>query len=492
MYFDDKKRLSTYRDMPFYTGLLQRFVDTGIAEMRDSGDALNVYLCQVMADPMVRLQALGSEVGKAIFLNVMLRLVYDVIDKMKFKAQMAQSDLKQMGEASEWSERKKVDGWQGLVDTLDMKYGDYGFDKNFYIRTFSQQGRVVEDKTTWEKMIHDWEDALKRKQQQEIDKAIKQQDQKTKDKLQRYSSDIPQYLEKKRIDLDDFIQSWGMMNGSWDTTQFERLLAVVRLQRQYPQITRITNRMGRMANDEGDCWMSLVQGNTQKIEHSSRSDIEGVTVGNDLGAIMPTEMAYASDDELEDVFFKRYLGRGLQMFRYKSEIMKPTKQLNKMRMIRRGPMIVCVDTSKSMIGRPEKIAHSVLLRILSIAHEQRRQCFLIGFSVQINPIDIGTNPNAALDFFSHNNTGNTDAQRMMEKTFSLLDTNERYMNADVLWITDFRIPLPHSPLLNKQQSYRTAGTCFYGLQIGVSALVRDWRTFFDEIEQISYTPSRMH
>lgn len=492
MYFDDKKRLSTYRDMPFYQGILQRFLDTGIAEMHDNGDALNVYLCQVMSDPMIRIQALGSEVGKAIFLNVMLRLVFDVVDKMKFKAQMAQGDLKKMGEAAEWSERKKNDGWQGLVDTLGAKYGEFGFDKNFYMRTFSQKGRLAEDKTTWEKMIHDWLDAMSRKQQKDIEWTIRQKDKNTKEKLQRYSADIPQYLEKKKIDKDEFLQGWGMMNGSWDTTQFERLLSIVRLQRQYPQIVRITNKMGRIANDDGDCWMSLTQGNTQKIEHSSRSDIEGVTVGNDLEAMMPTEMAYASDDDLEDMFLKRYIGRELQMFRYKSEIMKPTKHFNKTRMIRRGPMIVCVDTSKSMIGRPETIAHSVLLRIMAIAHEQRRQCFLIGFSVLINPIDVGANPNALLNFFGHSNTGNTDAVRMMEKTFSLLDSNRRYMNADVIWITDFRIPLPNDSLLHKHQSCRTAGTCFYGLQIGISALVKDWHPYFDEIEQISYTPSRTY
>lgn len=316
MYFNDEKRLTTFRDIPFYKGLLQRFVDTGISEMRDDGDALNVYLCQVMSDPMVRLQALGSEVGKAIFLNVMLRLVYDIHDKVKFKAQMAQSDLKQMGEAAEWSERKKNDGWQGLVDTLGMKYGDYGFDKNFYTRSFSKEEKAQKDNATWEKMIQDWEDALKRKLQSEIEKSIKQQDQKTKEKLQRYSNDIPQYLEQKKIDINEFLQGWGMMNGSWDTSQFERLLAVVRLQSRYPQIVRIANRMGRIASDEGDSWMSLAQGNTQLIEHSSHSDIQGVTIGNDLGAIMPTEMAYASDEELEDVFFKRYIGSNLQQISY--------------------------------------------------------------------------------------------------------------------------------------------------------------------------------
>lgn len=41
-----------------------------------------------------------------------------------------------------------------------------------------------------------------------------------------------------------------------------------------------------------------------------------------------------------------------------------------------------------MTGVPERVAHSTLIRLLEIADRQKRDCFLIAFSVSIQPIDV--------------------------------------------------------------------------------------------------------
>lgn len=492
MYFDDSKRLSLFRDVPFYVGTLRRYVKTGIAEILDSDDALDVYLANVMNDPYVKVQVLGDDIGAAIFMNVMMRFIYDVVDKMKFKSQMVQSDIRLMGEALQWSERKKQDGWQALVFMIDGKYGKFGFDKNFYLKAFNESERLKDDKVTWEKMIYDWEQAIKQKVRHDVSASIDSMKKATEKKLNDYMTSVPEYIKKEKINKEEFIQAWGMMNGAWNTSDFQRLLKVVRMQQQYPQIIKISNKMGRISSDEGRQWMSLLQGTTQKIEYSSHSDILGVTLGDDINAMMPMEMACASDEDMENIFLKRLVSHQLQVFRYKSEIMKPSRQLSPNRMIRRGPMIVCIDTSSSMIGMPEKISRSALLRILTIAHQQQRLCYLIGFSVSINPIDVGSNPSAALAFFSHNTSGETNARKMLEKTFELLESNERYLNADILWVSDFRIPIADKVQLMKIQQYRTDGTCFYGLQIGISKKVEAWKPYFDEIERIEYISGRTY
>ena len=53
-----------------------------------------------------------------------------------------------------------------------------------------------------------------------------------------------------------------------------------------------------------------------------------------------------------------------------------------------------------MVGKPEKIAYSLLIKILEIADRQRRDCFLIAFSVSINPIDVRRERARLLEFFS--------------------------------------------------------------------------------------------
>ena len=51
-------------------------------------------------------------------------------------------------------------------------------------------------------------------------------------------------------------------------------------------------------------------------------------------------------------------------------------------------MIVCLDTSGSMTGKPERMANSLLIKLIEIAELQNRECFLITFSVSTKTIDI--------------------------------------------------------------------------------------------------------
>ena len=80
--------------------------------------------------------------------------------------------------------------------------------------------------------------------------------------------------------------------------------------------------------------------------------------------------------------------------------MQPARRIETKPARPKGPMIVCLDTSGSMAGKPEKIAHSLLIKLLEIADRQRRNCFLIAFSVSIHPIDVRKERARLLEFFS--------------------------------------------------------------------------------------------
>ena len=75
--------------------------------------------------------------------------------------------------------------------------------------------------------------------------------------------------------------------------------------------------------------------------------------------------------------------------------------------------------------------------------------------------------------------------------FDLLDGKHQtnYINADVLWITDFLIPEPTDYEVMKLRDYRKTGTKFYGLRI-LSADDKqkntEWQSYFDRIYNIRY------
>ena len=280
-----------------------------------------------------------------------------------------------------------------------------------------------------------------------------------------------------------------MMNGLWTTFDFERLLKQVKLQKIYPEISEVVGMMGRKSSDNGEDFMALKQGSTQQFEHATHSDIYGVTTGHDIGSLLPSELALFMDDRTENVFIQKYLSDQLQVFRYKSEIMNPERSLNKKPAARRGPMIICLDTSGSMDGKPQKISQSLVIKAVDIAMKEKRQCFLIAFSVSIKPIDVLKECHNIISVLQKSPTGNTNATQMLDATFKLLESNPKYINADVLWVTDFVMDLVSEDRLEKLQILRSEGTRFYGLRIGLNQ--HPWEPYFDHIKTIGYVDSQV-
>ena len=74
-------------------------------------------------------------------------------------------------------------------------------------------------------------------------------------------------------------------------------------------------------------------------------------------------------------------------------------------------------------------------------------------------------------------------------TFYLLDNGEdQYMNADVLWITDFLIPRTTEDLMKRFKDYQATGTKFYGFKIGQGE--SNWDKYFDKIYEVHYKQPR--
>ena len=184
-------------------------------------------------------------------------------------------------------------------------------------------------------------------------------------------------------------------------------------------------------------------------------------------------------------------------------------------------MIVCLDTSASMYGTPERISSTLISLLEETAEDLGRDCYLIDFSVNIHAIDLmekrrlnrlrklglqipqqSDEPDmeksqrqsraSHLPFIG----GGTNARKMMEEMFALLDNDGlRYVNADVLWITDFMIPEPPRMLLDKFMEYRDTGTRFYGICIVHEQDKADnnsWKPYFHHIYTITYRPVRRY
>ena len=475
---------TTYLEGHHYVAILDNFVKTGEIPKAQSPwneDCLEIYLREVMSEPFVMYSVLSDEVKARIFYDNMLAFIKQIIKREKFRKSCAQGQQEGMEHALQWSERKKRDGWNRLLSEISNEFQEFGFDERFYRDKFEKESKLADD-DVWKKMIEDWSKAFDKKQQQLRNKDVEEIKQRNSETLLKNLETIPKYLEEKKIENEYFLQAWGLMGGMWNTLLFEQKLKNVKLQKKYPELERIANRMGRIANEDSTRRMPVAIGGNMKMQHSSKSDILGVALSKDIKSMLPHELAQCSDDELYDVFLYKYATQNLQTFHHKSELLKPSRQVAPRPARLKGPMIVCVDRSGSMTGLPEELANSLMMKLLLIAERQKRDLFLISFSVNANPIDVRHDRTALLDFFKQTSVGDTNATKMLNMVFSLLETGD-FASADVLWFTDFIIPLSDIEQRKAITHYRKLGTKFYGLKIG-QAIDRGWKQYFDEIIEI--------
>ena len=124
-----------------------------------------------------------------------------------------------------------------------------------------------------------------------------------------------------------------------------------------------------------------------------KSEIIGIHHSDQISALLPSEIALLSHPETELMLSKKYVEKKLLTFQYRSEDMEVNEEikeepLNDMDLDRPGPFILCIDTSGSMFGTPERIAKALALAILEIAIKDKRRAFLISFSIGIQTTEM--------------------------------------------------------------------------------------------------------
>lgn len=245
---------------------------------------------------------------------------------------------------------------------------------------------------------------------------------------------------------------------------------------KYPVLKEIVDIIGRdKPQDKEEKDTTITSYIPILLSHApSISEVDGVNIGNTIQQALPSELVYLSGKDTEDVFFHRYATHQLQQMASKPPTTSQKKtehsHTEKPRLIK-GPIIVSVDTSGSMSGKPMKVAMSLLLQLLQMARRQKRACYLITYSVRAKAIDLAHPGNWRLvkKFLREGFTGGTDGNEMLREAIATLQV-KKYSMADVLIISDFEWYRPDKQIMNKMKQEKTMGTKFYGL--GIHA--RDW------------------
>lgn len=343
--------------------------------------------------------------------------------------------------------------WFELEEYVSKTYSETAVNMNGYVQQLKEGKHEKED--IFQAMANDWKDAMDRRFEN------------AKQNLLRINN-----------------KNFGIRMKEAGKEDYEMMNQTKRIFYKYPALKEILRLIGREKEENKEerdevitRFLPFLISPNQSIE-----DIDGITIGNELRAILPSELSLLSNPNTEVLFYQKYASKQLQLFSNKPPTIKKEKKEVQKKITPRlieGPIIVSIDTSGSMEGKPEQIAKSLLMQILQVAKRKKRKCFLITYSVRSITLEISKprHWHKVKEFMKKGFTGGTDGEMMFSDALKALN-GQVYSMADVLVISDFCFPYPIPSTEKNIKAEQQKGTKFYGIRIGNS---KTYDKLFDKI-----------
>lgn len=297
--------------------------------------------------------------------------------------------------------------------------------------------------------------------------------------------------------LDEFAPIWKLSNENLDALNrrgygcdlsrsffqksgFELLKQYADLLEQDESIRELAELLGRHRREEVSYEIELRE--KVKIEAEIRvapapkGQICGVETGNNISSVLPSELALYKFPATKDLFKLKFAQKQLLQYKYENFVQRE-KTVTEMEEVqkanreeKKGPILMCVDTSGSMQGTPEQLAKMLAFALTKIALKEDRKCFMISFSTEIATLDLTEFKQAngiakLLEFLQMSFHGGTDAGPALAYAVEKLGS-EAWQDADVLMISDFQMGNLSQDLIEEIKTARKGGTKFHSLVIG--------------------------
>lgn len=273
---------------------------------------------------------------------------------------------------------------------------------------------------------------------------------------------------------------WDLSEGYFETSGFEVLGTFADLLEKDESLQELAELLGKQSRSqsifEKEMREKVVLHSNWQPKRAYRGEINGLKYSNDISAVLPSELSLMKNPALKKLFQLKFAQKQLLSYDYQiqeesSIESKENEEVEIEKKEKKGPVIICVDTSGSMNGTPENIAKTITFALSKIAIEEDRKCYVISFSTAIQTLDLSDfsdNPiNKLVQFLKMSFNGGTDAEPALNQALKMLAENE-WKNADVLMISDFVMQSLNKDLIERIESEQKKNTVFYSLTIGDS------------------------
>jgi hypothetical protein len=321
-------------------------------------------------------------------------------------------------------------------------------------------------------------------------------------------------------DLGDLLKAerFALVRGWLRTEGWQELLRIRRLLEHMPELQALIRALGRARQTEEpdlerqpevevlekvrglhprprETRIPEVPAETRSVQRSGR-----------IARMLASEAALLIHPRLRLVWFARHAERALLTYeddnRVRDFVLAEAPQWRRSatpqprRRLEMGPMILCVDTSSSMIGAAEQVAKATVLEAMRTAAAQKRRCYVYAFSGpgEVVERELGLDADGiaeAIAFLGQTFHGGTDIDEPLDRALTRI-AGEEWQLADLVIASDGRFGCTPDMSARVRRTREEAGLRVQGVLIGdrdtVGMLdicnaifrVKDWRRLGEE------------
>ncbi|MDR3302115.1 MAG: VWA domain-containing protein [Spirochaetaceae bacterium] len=375
--------------------------------------------------------------------------------------------------------------WDGIASYINDIYTDV-FDTGFYTEKFKKSFRVSKKKnnalsfeSVKDYFADRWNYLLTEKTRIWEKEFINAEKETFLQEIKRRIENLKTVSKTLEPGTEELGRLWNLTKGTWRKASYDVLSNYSDYFAKDITLQELARRLGRsriMENEtetEEEVYCEWGFEQIWELNENGKAELIGVHTGDDISAILPAEIALLMDEDTEFLFLKKFTEKKLQTFHYldKQLVAKETTDAVSGKRKKReamGPFILCIDTSGSMRGEAERIAKTMVFALLKFALKEKRLCYLISFSTEIETLEISSlasHLDTLTEFLSMSFNGGSNAGPAFLETLAMLE-KDAYRKADVVMISDFILPQLDGSTADRIKAAQSQKTLFHGVLVG--------------------------
>ena len=255
--------------------------------------------------------------------------------------------------------------------------------------------------------------------------------------------------------FNEALSIWGVdaAGGVGDISLEDKLALFAQLE-QNARLREVTALLGRLR-------FVAASAHRQRPEQRP-NELAEIELGNDLARLLPTEIALLGDRVTETIFMRKFAERELMVYGLRGQ---PPNS--------RGPIIFCLDESRSMEGQRDVTAKAIAMSMLSVARADARDLAIIHFasSDQMEVREFPAGRGQALDVvgvLSHFFDGGTDFDAPLKAALDLSSRSTAFAKADIIIVTDGEALISAETRERLAQAKEERGTRLFAVCVGTA------------------------